>query len=275
MNIAILVYTNETNIPILRLFLKYFFKYNPTFNLPVYIVSNNFPNIELPYSDKVTYINSNVDWDPQSRHFSKTLNVALSQIKEEYVFYFCEDYILIDPIDVNGLKNLINMMQNESVDMVSFASMYPHNHKFSLFNIDYTQYNFEPNIFYYIDKEYKHAFSVQPCVWKKLSLQQLLSDNPRIGLHDMDCSELENKNHYKTLCTSYRIHDGAYPPEYFIIGYMEVTRHGVFLMVLNGHDSLAGNYIDTFLKQFIKENDLHNKSEYDKYIGFDKKLITW
>jgi hypothetical protein len=46
-------------------------------------------------------------------------------------------------------------------------------------------------------------------------------------------------------------------------------------MALNGHDSLAGNYIDIFLKQFIKENDLHNKSEYDKYIGFDKKLITW
>jgi hypothetical protein len=274
-NIAILVYTNETNIPILKLFLKYFFKYNPSFSYSIYVTSNHFSNIELPFSDKVTYIDSEVEWDPQSKHFSQTLNKALFQIKEEYIFYFCEDYIMTNSIDILSLENLIKLIQNENIDMFSFASMYPKNHNFSLFDTNYKQYNFEENRFYTTDKNYLHAFSIQPCIWKKTSLQQLLISNPKIGLHDMDCSRLENKDQYKLICTDYKIHDGAYTPEYFILGYIEIIRHGAFLMELNGHSHLSGNYIDTFLKQLIKENNLHNKPEYDRYICFDKSLITW
>jgi hypothetical protein len=126
-----------------------------------------------------------------------------------------------------------------------------------------------------MDNQYQHAFSVQPCIWKKSSLQQLLRDNPNISLHDMDNSKLNNKDQYKIICTNYKIYDGCCPPEYFIIGYVEIIRHGVFLMALNGHNHIEGSYQDIFLKQLIKENNIHNKLEYDKYIGFDKNLITW
>jgi deoxyadenosine/deoxycytidine kinase len=74
--LGILVYTNETNLPILELFLKYFFKYNPTFSYPIYIVSNRFTNTTLPHQDKVTYLDGNVEWNSQGRHFSQTINMG-------------------------------------------------------------------------------------------------------------------------------------------------------------------------------------------------------
>ena len=166
-------------------------------------------------------------------------------------------------------------MQDENVDMFSFASSYPVNHKWPLLDVECSKYSFEPNTFYSTDNQYKHAYSVQPCIWKKSSLQQLLIDNPEASLHDMDNSVLNNKDNYKIICTNYKIYDGCCPPEYFIMGYIEIIRHGVFLMALNGHDYIENTFQDEFLKQLIKETQLHTKPEYDKYIGFDKSLITW
>jgi hypothetical protein len=273
--IGVVIYTNETNLPILELFLKYFFKHNPDFTYPIYAVSNNFTKLNLPYQDKVTYLSGNVEWNSQGKHFSQTLSNVLPQIKEEYIFYFCEDYILTNPIHVSALENLLKLMQDENVDMFSFASSYPVNHKWPLLDVECSKYSFEPNTFYSTDNQYKHAYSVQPCIWKKSSLQQLLIDNPEASLHDMDNSVLNNKDNYKIICTNYKIYDGCCPPEYFIMGYVEIIRHGVFLMALNGHDYIENTFQDEFLKQLIKETQLYTKPEYDKYIGFDKSLITW
>ena len=275
MSLAIVIYTNETNLPILELFLKYFFKHNPNFNYPIYAISNNFTKLDLPYQDKVTYLSGNVEWDSQGRHFSQTLSNILSQIKEDYIFYFCEDYILTDPIHTSSLENLLELMQDNNIDLFTFGSVYPVNHKWPLLDTEGSKYGFEPNTFYQVDNQYRHAYNVQPCIWKKSSLQQLLIDNPDASLHDMDNSILKNKDHYKIICTNYKIYDICCPPEYFIIGYKEIIRHGVFLMALNGHSISSENHSEIFIKQLIKENNLHNKSEYNKYIGFDKDLITW
>lgn len=273
--IGIVIYTNETNLPILKLFLNYFFKHNPNFTYPIYAVSNNFTKTDLPHQDKVTYLSGNVEWNPQGKHFSQTLSNVLPQIKEEYIFYFCEDYILTNPIHTGALESLLKLMQDENIDMFSFASSYPVINNWSLLDVECSKYSFEPNTFYTTDNQYKHAYSVQPCIWKKSSLQQLLADNPEASLHDMDNSILNDKDNYKIICTNYKIYDGCCPPEYFIIGYMEIIRHGVFLMALNGHDHMENTFQDNFLKQLIKENQLHTKPEYDRYIGFDKSLITW
>lgn len=274
MDLAIVVYTNETNIPILKLYLQYFFKYNPNYNFSIYVVANNFTKEDLPYKDKVKYLSGNVEWDFNGRHFAKTLLNTLSQINEEYIFYFCEDYILTDPIDIKGLNNLIQLIKDENIDLFSFGSTYSKVYNRPILNIDYTKYEFEPDIFYHLNNDYEHAFSVQPCIWKKSSLIKLLQDNPGASLHDMDCSELKNKDIYKIICTGFYIYDLGYDPEYFIIGYKEVIRYGVFLVSFNGHEHLLGTHGDTFIKQMIKENNLIYDSEYDKYIGFDKNLLA-
>jgi hypothetical protein len=275
MSIGIVVYTNETNIPILELFLKYFFKHNPNINIHIYVVANRFTKLGLPYNDKVTYLSANVEWSSTGAHFASTLNNVLPQIKEDYIFYFCEDYIMTDPINVGALNALVKLIKDENIDMFSFASMYASRFGWTIMDVDYSSYGFNSDIFYYTDTEYKHAFSVQPCIWKKSSLHKLTLENPNMSLHDMDNSVLKNKYRYNLACTDFKIYDGAYDPEYFIIGYKEIIRHGVFLMALNGHDYMEGNHTDMFVKNLIKENNLLDNPNYDKYIGFDKSLFTW
>jgi hypothetical protein len=275
MSIGIVVYTNETNIPILELFLKYFFKHNPNINIHIYVVANRFTKLDLPYNDKVTYLSANVEWSSTGAHFASTLNNVLPQIKEDYIFYFCEDYIMTDPINVGALNALIKLIKDENISMFSFASMYASRFGWTIMDVDYSSYGFNSDIFYYTDTEYKHAFSVQPCIWKKSSLHKLTLENPNMSLHDMDNSVLKNKYRYNLACTDFKIYDGAYDPEYFIIGYKEIIRHGVFLMALNGHDYMEGNHTDMFVKNLIKENNLLDNPNYDKYIGFDKSLFTW
>jgi hypothetical protein len=275
MSIGIVVYTNETNLPILKLFLDYLFKYNSNIKIPIYAVANKFTKSDLPYSDKVTYLSANVEWSSTGAHFASTLNNVLPQIKEDYIFYFCEDYIMTNPINVGALNALVKLIDNERIDMFSFASMYALRFGWTVMDVDYTGYGFNPDIFYYTDTEYKHAFSVQPCIWKKSSLHKLTLENPNMSLHDMDNSILKGKDQYNLACTNFKIYDDAYYPEYFIIGYKEIIRHGVFLMALNGHDHMKESHGDVFMKKLIKENNLHNNPDYDRYIGFDKSLITW
>ena len=165
-SLCVLIYANQTSIPILKLFLKYFFEYNPNFKYPIYVVANSFTTTDLPCNDKVTYLSGNVPFHDKGGHFSQTLTNVLPQIKEDYIFYFCEDYILTNTIDQNSLVTLLQMMQNENIDVFSFASMYPVNHGFSKFD----QHYFEIPL-YKVDLNYRHAYSVQPCVWKKSSLK--------------------------------------------------------------------------------------------------------
>lgn len=271
MNLAIVVYTNETNLPILQLFLDYFFKNNPNINLPIYVVGNKFTKFELPYLGKVKYLAGYVEFQSNGGHFSETLRTVLPQIKEDYIFYFCEDYILTYSIDENALTTLMQMIQYENIDMFSFASMYPINHNFSAFDKQY----FEIPL-YNIDTNYRHAFSVQPCIWKKSSLLELLNDNPSASLHDMDNSYLQNKDKYKMVCTNLRIYDQAYEPDYFIVGYKEIIRHGVFLSNHNGQIMEDDNHAEIFIRKLIKDNNLHRNPEYDRYILFDKNIVdTW
>lgn len=276
MSIGIVVYTNETNLPILKLFLKYLFKHNSNIRIPIYAVANKFTKSDLPYSDKVTYLSANVEWSSTGAHFASTLNNVLPQIKEDYIFYFCEDYIMTNPINTGALNALTKLIDDERIDMFSFASMYAARFGWTVMDIDYTGYGFNPNIFHYTDIEYKHAFSVQPCIWKKSSLHKLVQENPNMSLHDMDNSILEGKNQYNLACTDFKIYDGAYDPEYFIIGYKEIIRHGVFLSNKNGQHMSDDNHAEVFIRKLIKENNLHNDPDYDKYIGFDKNIVdTW
>ena len=93
--VGVVVYTNETNLPILELFLKYFFKHNSSFPYRIYVVSNNFTKPNLPYHDKVIYLSGNVEWHSQGGHFSQTLSNVLHQIEEDYIFYFCWFFMVL------------------------------------------------------------------------------------------------------------------------------------------------------------------------------------
>lgn len=269
-NFAIVVYTNQAYIPILQLFLDEFYEWNPDVKIPIYVLSNSFPTIK-PYNEKVTYIEAGVDWDPYGRHFSKVVKASLEKVKEDYIFWFCEDYILNDAIDIKKLNGLLQLFKDKQLDVFSFASIV-HAPEYEKIEAEYNVYGLEGETFFYTDNDYLHKFSVQPCIWKKDSLIKLVNEND-ISLHDLDCSRVIEREKYIAGCTSYRIFDVCPTcPEKFIISYVEVIRHGVFQFTENGLN--VDKVYNDYLRKLVIKYNIHEKQEYNKFISFDKCFFT-
>ena len=119
-NLRFVYFTNENNIPLLKLTLSNFFKYNNLENIKVSVISNNYTDDILPYSDVVQYLNGNTPFNGQGNHFSNSLKNTLSKIKEEYIFLLLDDYHFIDDTKFSDLQKLMEFIVAEDVDYFGF-----------------------------------------------------------------------------------------------------------------------------------------------------------
>ena len=285
-NLHFIIYSNENTTSLTKLGLKYFNKHIGLDNINISVVSNNFlDTTKLVHTDKVNYITPNVEFSSGGYHFVPVMEKILSKIQEEYIFFFCEDYMLTKNVDVDSLNTLMRFIKNEKVDLISFSSFIikQANLNFKVHE-NLLDYGFEIDSICYTDPRHLHVYSVQPCIWKKSSLQELLSYNKDISLHLLDTSCIRDKKGnirnydgskgilgypymdpesdygFKNLCTKYNIFDYGWPPEYFIFNYIEMVRHGKF------HANLGNeNWVQKIINQIIKENTLKHDPDYDRY----------
>ena len=256
-NLAVVVYTNETYFPILKLFIKYFRRYCPA-NPHIYVVANNTKNMKEQF-DNVTFLDGNVEFHANGNHFSHTMKNVLPLIKEEYIFWFCDDYMMTSEVDMVQLNNLFRFVKEQNIDMFTFATT---QRSVLLeckpYEVDYESYGLSGEAFVHIAMDYKHRFSVQPCIWKKSSLERVVNEND-ISLHGLDCSEVINPETYTIVGTPYIIYGDLCPtcPHKFAIQYIEIIRHGAFLLYWNGHYGYSLDwYFHKGLMDIIQENRL-------------------
>jgi hypothetical protein len=284
------IHSNERTTPLVGLSLKYFEKYIGLDNINISVLSNKFLTDNLPYKDKVNYISGDVDFNDGGYHFGPTLTKAYNQIQEEYVFFFCEDYILTNNINFDTLTKLVALMDGEKVDLFSFASNQPEPNNFIKYE-NSTNYGFKEDEIYYIRKGFLYEYSVQPCLWRRSSILELLKYNPNVSLHHLDTSHIkgktgtyrtidiskgyqeyvgwneEDKYNFKTLCSKYMIFD-YYPQagQQFVITYIEIIRAGKITLPGTPGPVLANdNWVQQKIFQLIDENGLRNNSEFDRY----------
>lgn len=296
-NLHVIFNTNEKNFPIVNLATKYFCKYNAPNMFNLTVVANKIPENEVhPIHDSrwtINYKSGGIGFCPSGTHFGPTMTKVLNEIKEDYIFFFCDDYILTSAIDFEKLNTLLLMMDREEIDYFSFASSEPKRFGFKPYTVK-DMYNIEKDRFYYMDVSYRHAFSVQPCIWKRSSLLEVLKYNPHATLHAMDNSSLADKSGYyrsfktnestwyepwptetdykfKMLCTDFKIFDLCCPPEKFIISYREVIRHGRFHIKENGYGGVEGYHGQEFITRLIEDEKLKLRPEYAKYLPQDDK----
>jgi len=274
MSISIIVYTNENNFPIVKLYLDEFLTHNKTIPVSIYVISNKDLHKSTEY-DTIQFKSYNIELCPRGTHFSATMKKALDDIDSEYILFFCDDYILTKPIDFRGVEDLCDIMKQESIDMFSFGAV--PRHIVALWdplNIDYARYGFEKDCLLHANhSDWMHTFSVQPCIWNKNSLCRVFDENKYISLHELDCSIIVDKQSYKNICYKHEIYNGINPLHYFIIEYIEVIRHGVFLLSLNGQHIHEDAHCQTILRRLFVKYDILQNPLYDKYFLFDKSLM--
>jgi len=287
-NVHFVIHANERTLPIAGLCLSYFDKYCGLDNINISVIGNRFLTKELPYSDKVNYISPDIDFDDGGSHFSPVLAKACKEIAEDYVFFFCEDYMLIDNIDLDGLDKLVKLMVGDNVDMFSFASNQPIINNYQKYE-NSVKYGFNENDIYYVWDGYMYQYSVQPCLWRKSSLLDLLNYNPTLRLHHLDTSHIKGKTgtyrtidhsgpvqkyvgwserdkyNHKILCPSQMIFD-YYPQagEKFIINYIEVLKSGKFILPSNSRLA-EDNRVVQLIYKIIDENNLKSDPNFNRY----------
>ena len=124
------------------------------------------------------------------------------------------------------------------------------------------------------NKDHRYLYSVQSCIWKKETLLKILSDD--ISLHNLDhtIDKLRthnnikalgnNLNSYVTYMTVYQIDD----VEYYILCYVEIVRHGKFILPENDPMRKETEIQTQIIREMLKKNIFTNSDFFDNL--FDK-----
>ena len=277
-NFCFFVYTNEKYLPIADLTIGEFDKHFPENHLKRYVVSNRIVDYEFT-NKNATFIDCNVRHDGMGRQFAETMTVALNQIPEEYIIFFCDDYMLIDKPNIKRFETILKLFVEHNIDFFSFASNHP---KPDWEKYDLNFPDLEGRNFYKLPDYYQYHYSVQPCIWKKSSLLEILKYNPNMSLHDLDTTNIKNREGlireidktkggwglypsgsqnygFKDLTTDYMDYNELHNYEFFIFPYVELIRFGFFNLWYNTNTK-------TFIENMIEKKDLKNHPYLKKFI---------
>lgn len=275
-NLRFVFFTNENNTHLIELTLKYFFEYNNLENIKISVISNNYKDRStLPFQDRVEYLSGDVGFCSGGGHFSESLKHTLSNIKEDYIFFFCDDYFFVSNTNFNDLKKVMNIVVNEDIDYFSFAETGCQEVVCEWKSFKPLSSPFPDDYFYFIDNDYRYLHSVQPAIWKKGSLIELVSKY-NFSLHQLDetLPVIKEQNKLKCIAKSHKIatHVSTFcslPETHFCISYCEIVRHGGFWHPKNNPslspDWLAVKLIDKLIQD---ENLLNN-------VAFTSLLYGW
>lgn len=275
-NLLFVFWTTNKNVQLMEITLDYFFKHNHVDKNKVVVMGNDFSkNKKLPYSDKVKYLSAGIEYDIVGKHFGNSLAKLLPDIKEDYIFFCTDDYIFIRDTKANDFKTLMDFIEKENIKYFGFD-------EFMYYDLHYKRYaGKQPDIFenelMIRNKHTRHLFSVQPCIWHRKSLLNIVESNPGLSLHDIDetIEEIKNNTDIEAFCTNLNSHftlstddytDDSF--KYFVIAYIEIVRHGVFFHPHNGQH-LPGyekTIIFEVLNEIIRDYDLNNREEFKRHI---------
>jgi hypothetical protein len=279
-DISFVVFTNENYFDLLYLTLPYTIENTKHLNKTINVVSNKIPEHEI--FNGVNYIDSNVNFSSDGSHFRDSLLFALNQIPEDYILFLCDDYLIKSPINKDRFDNIVNILEKINGDYLALGTQ-KHIENFVINwdkpNINLSEYGFPDGCFYNFDVTARHMYSVQPCVWKKSSLIDLLTHNPSLTLHQLDNTDISNKKGEKrkleeffnfsfyekkenffdygfnNFCyhhppMTYHVDEKPLSTDFLLIDYIEIVRHGKFLDANVNSKDILNNILNS--KENIK-----------------------
>ena len=235
--IVVVYFTTENNFELADVSVSYFKKHSK--NLKINIVSNRLPDGYVKKHDDVEYFDMGINFDSSSKHFGETMTSYLNNINYDYILFLCDDYVLIDDVKERDLEELIQYMICGNIDYFGFDDMNPDATKMPEQTHKTSCKNRHSEQFIIRNSDHEYLYSVQPCIWKRETLLKILEKD--ISIHDLDntIESLRNYNDIIALGTSlmshmtYKNYIDIKNIDYFILSYVEIVRHGVFILPEN------------------------------------------
>lgn len=285
-NLTVLFYTNENHLPIVNLAINEFNKYFKDVNVKKILSTNYFSNpFNLPFED-FEVINTEVQYNSESRHFAKVMYKALEYVKTKYVLFLLDDMFIINPVKKNNLESILSFMDGENIDHMSLMS---YGHDWKIYQMDYSKYNLPNDYIFEMPISYVYALSTQPSIWKTESLREIFKHNQDMTIWEYDTTNVKNmrgeKRHgdngtghidtspdfwdygFKHCCfkryfenTPYPFDDRPMDGDYFLFLWVDVITKGKFS--LNRHQNCR-----FFLNDYLEKNNITNEHViYGKYL---------
>lgn len=278
-------FTNSSNSSLAELAVHQLLLHAKRDNLKVSVLSNAYSEGSLMYSDKVQYLQAGVEFDPSGLHFADTMIQLLPTIKEKYIFFFCDDYMMVEDINWNDLHSIMNMIRQEDIHYFGFDDVMSHEAEhFPIYENEHI--GIPSGMLRWRNPDYQHICSVQPSIWKVETFFDIINKF-RPHLHSIDNTIAEIREYvrglrmiYNTLHSSFSDTELWYPPPHdmqntphyvpYGIAYVEVSRHGEFLHPENGYGSPLQCRVK-LLDKLIKEFNIRDNPKFSKLLNRMKK----
>lgn len=262
-----IINTNEYNVYLANIVADSYLKYGPS-DMKLAIVSNKLPQ-DIELKDNIDYYESGIKYHQFGDHFKDTLLSYLDSINDDYIFFFCDDFLLLDYFKEDQYKNLLNYIKQNNIDYACFDEIAKQ------FWVDFKvkEEDFDGVTIRERNEEYQHLFSVQPCIWKRESFIELLNsvDENSIWHIDNTSEQYRNANKYNNIgfnAGSHMTFKQKTDKDYYVLSYIELIRHGVFYHESNGHPKLGTfKLLTDTVENFIEEYDLINNNNFKQLIS--------
>ena len=261
--IVVVYFTNENSVELAEMSASYFKKYSK--DLKINIVSNKIPEDYVKKYDDIDYFDAEVEFDPSGKHFGETIITYLNSISYDYILLLCDDHVLTDDIKQKDLRELIQYISCADIDYFGFDNINSTSSKIPKQPYKSSCKNKYSEHFILKNNDDEYLYSVQPSIWKRKSLLKILSAG--ISLHDLDHT-IESLRVYKGIIAlenslnSYMTHiprDIVKTIDYFILAYVEIVRHGVFMLPeifeFRSEDEFQVKVIRDIINEYNFKND--------------------
>jgi hypothetical protein len=273
-NLRVVFFTNQNNYKIAEISVEYFKKNSKKQTID--IVSNKFTQSSKFKHNDVQYLDMNVDWKYDGSHFGESMIKYLNTIDDDYIFFFCDDYIVIKEIQEEKLERLMDFIICEDVDYFGFDYMNPGDT-----NLEEKVYQSKcPNEysdnFIVRNKDHRYLYSVQSCIWKKESLLKILSNDTSLHNLDYTIDKLRTHNNIKALgnnlnsYATYMTIDQVDILEYYILCYVEIVRHGKFILPENDPMRKEKEIQTKIIRDIIEKNMFTNSDFFNNLYNTPK-----
>jgi len=261
--VRFIIYTNESNISLSNIALSEFLLHAPE-NVKVSVVSNKIlENQNLKHPE--LYYDADIQ-QKGGKQFSSVLLKFLELIDEDYIVFNCDDYIIYEKIEKSDFNKLINFIDFYNVDYFSFdKKLHCDTTSFEVFKNDF----YENDLINVISKNHHYRFSVQPCVWKKSSLMDVLKKFDDINVQELETNDEIRKLDLLTLGVNWHNLGISIPsnPGYdthFCYSWAEVIRSGVFISIANGFPVNEMDFNCIIIKKLINDYNMCETNDFNK-----------
>lgn len=249
-DLRFVVSTNENNFHLAELAAHYLWKHSRCTDLKLSIVSNRISD-DINKQTSIHYFDAGVEYQPSAMHFGDSMLKFLKSIDEPYILFMCDDYMMIRDIRWQQMKDVMHLVRMEDMDYYGFDDvMGKFLGEFPIFDKEYP--GIEKGSLRYRWHDYQYIYSVQPCIWKRDTLIAVIEQHLPMSAHCLDNTRTDIRENTRGKITGlYNILPSCFtdtelyydPPwdrpdiphyDYFAMAYVEVVRHGVFMVPENG-----------------------------------------